>query len=140
MIDDQRIHTQVHVSVPVEKAWEIWTTPEHIVNWNFASPDWRCPRAFNDLRPGGSFNYRMEAKDNSTGFDFYGTYDDVAEFFAIDYTLGDGRKVSIQFRTEGEGTLILQDFQPETENSKELQQLGWQSIMNNYKAHVEQTT
>jgi uncharacterized protein YndB with AHSA1/START domain len=135
----EMIHTEITVRVPVEKAWEYWTLPEHIIHWNFASKDWQCPRAINDLRVGGTFNYRMEAKDKSAGFDFDGVYDEVEEFTKIEYTLGDNRKVKIQFIPVGEGTRILQDFQAENENPVDLQKFGWQAIMNQFKVYAEKS-
>lgn len=137
MSTNEMIHTEITVRVPVEKAWKYWTLPEHITNWNVASIDWQCPQAVNDLRSGGVFNYRMEAEDHSTGFDFYGTYDEIEEFSRINYTLGDNRKVNIQFIPEGGDTHILQNFEAETENPPDMQRFGWQSIMNHYKEYVE---
>lgn len=133
----EMIHTEIIVHVPVEKAWKKWTQPEHIMKWNFASHDWHCPSATNDLRVGGAFNYRMEARDKSMGFDFYGVYDEVKEFAQINYTLGDGRKVHIEFIPEGPDTQILQNFEAETENPVDTQRFGWQAIMNHYKEYVE---
>ena len=131
------IHTEITVHVPVEKAWSYWTKPEHIVKWNFASKDWQCPTAANDLRVGGTFNYRMEAKDKSMGFDFFGTYDKILEYEQINYTLGDDRKVHIQFISEGGDTHILQNFESEKENPVDMQKFGWQAILNHYKEYVE---
>ena len=91
------ITVETTVNVPVEKAWEYFTKPEHITKWNFASDEWHSPAAENDLRPGGKFSYRMEAKDESFGFDFGGVYDAVEEHKLIEYTIGDGRKVKIVF-------------------------------------------
>lgn len=133
----EMIHTEIIVHVPVEKAWTAWTEPEQIKNWNFASQDWQCPQATNDLRVGGAFNYRMEAKDKSMGFDFYGIYDEVKTFEQINYTLGDERKVYIQFVPVGPDTHILQNFEAEAENTIELQKFGWQAIMNHFKEYVE---
>jgi len=135
----EMIHTEITVHVPIEEAWAYWTLPEHIMHWNFASKDWQCPQAINDLRTGGTFNYRMEAKDKSAGFDFYGVYEVVEEFTKINYTLGDERKVHIQFIPEGEDTHILQNFEAESENPVDLQRFGWQAIMNQYKEYVEKT-
>ena len=134
---NQMIHTEVTVHVPVEKAWKFWTEPEHVMKWNFATKDWICPRADNDLRKGGKFNYRMESKDKAMGFDFYGTYDDVATHEKIEYTLGDNRKVRIQFVADGPDTHILQDFEAENENPADMQKFGWQAIMNHYKEYAE---
>ena len=133
----EMIHTEITVHVPVETAWTAWTKPEHIINWNFASHDWNCPRAANDLRVGGTFNYRMEAKDKSMGFDFYGVYDDVRESEQINYTLGDGRKVHIEFVPDGSMTRILQNFEAENDNPTDMQRFGWQAILSHYKEYVE---
>jgi uncharacterized protein YndB with AHSA1/START domain len=134
---NEMVHTEITVHVPVEKAWAYWTQPEHIVNWNFASKDWKCPQAINDLRVGGIFNYRMEAKDKSAGFDFHGVFDAVEEFAKINYTLGDERKVHIQFISENGYTHILQNFEAESENPVDMQRFGWQAIMNQFKEYVE---
>jgi uncharacterized protein YndB with AHSA1/START domain len=134
---NEMIHTEVTVHVPVEQAWKFWTQPEHIIKWNFASKDWHCPKAKNDLQNGGTFNYRMESRDKTMGFDFYGTYDDVVLHEKIDYTLGDDRKVQIRFVADGPVTHVLQDFEAETQNPTEMQKFGWQAIMDNYKEYAE---
>ena len=125
------------IAAPAEKVWQLWTSPEHITQWNNASPDWHTPRAENDLRPGGKFSARMEAKDGSFGFDFEGIYDNVEQNKLIEYTLGDGRKVSIQFISEGEKTRVVETFEAEETNSIDLQKGGWQAILNNFKAYAE---
>ena len=130
----------VSVEAPVEKIWECWTQPQHIVKWNTASNDWHTTHATNDLRVGSKFNTRMEAKDGSFGFDFWGIYDEIQVNNRIAYTLGDDRKVEVIFRSEGNLTQITQIFEAETENSVELQQGGWQAILNNFKAYAEQQT
>lgn len=125
------------VNAPLEKVWQLWTAPEHIMQWNNASEDWYTPRADNDLRPKGNFNYRMEARDKSFGFDFEGTYDHIINHNLIEYTIADGRKVKIQFDKEGEQTTITESFEAEDENPKEMQQGGWQAIMDNFKKYAE---
>ncbi|MBL0358936.1 MAG: SRPBCC family protein [Chitinophagaceae bacterium] len=125
------------INAPVEKVWEYWTKPVHITQWNNASPDWHTPRAENDLRAGGSFVSRMEAKDGSMGFDFWGTYDTVTINEYIEYSLGDGRKVKISFSGNGNSTKIIECFDAETENTVELQQGGWQAILDNFKKYTE---
>ncbi len=125
------------VNVPVEKAWEYFTKPEHITNWNFASDDWHSPTAENDLRPGGKFNYRMEARDESFGFDFWGVYDAVEEHKLIEYTLGDDRKVKIVFSGNDKTTHVTEVFEAENTNPVEMQKGGWQAILNNYKKYAE---
>jgi uncharacterized protein YndB with AHSA1/START domain len=132
-----RVTVETTVHTPVEKAWRYWTEPEHITKWNNASDDWHTPIAENDLRVGGKFLSRMEAKDGSFGFDFSGVYDEVRLNELISYTLGDGRRVEITFIKQGNDTKIIESFDPEKENPIELQQDGWQSIMDNYKKYVE---
>jgi uncharacterized protein YndB with AHSA1/START domain len=126
------ISVQTTVNTPVEKAWEIWTTPIHITRWNNASEDWHTPTAINDLREGGKFSCRMEARDGSMGFDFEGTYDLVILNKKIGYTMSDSRRVIIEFTSQGNQTHIKETFEAETENSVELQQQGWQAIMDNF--------
>jgi uncharacterized protein YndB with AHSA1/START domain len=125
------------VNAPVSKVWNYWTSPDHITKWNFASDDWHSPWAENDLRPGGSFSARMEAKDGSFGFDFSGVYDEVKNHEFIEYTLGDGRRVKINFTAQGNATKVVESFDAETENSIELQKGGWQAILDNFKKYTE---
>ena len=125
------------VNKPVEKVWEYWSQPEHIKQWNNASDDWHTTRAENDLRPGGSFLSRMEAKDGSFGFDFGGVYDDVRKNEYIEYTMGDGRKVKNNFTSQGDKTKLVINFEAETENSIEMQRGGWQAILDNFKKYTE---
>jgi uncharacterized protein YndB with AHSA1/START domain len=131
------ITVQTTVNLPVEKVWESWTKPEHIIKWNSASEDWHTPKAENDLRVGGSFSSRMEARDGSFGFDFGGVYDDVKTHEIIAYTLGDGRKVKITFESNDQGTTVTESFDAENENPEEMQKKGWQSIMDNFKKYTE---
>ena len=131
------ITVETTVNAPVEKVWKIWTSPEHITQWSTASDDWHTTKSENDLRQGGKFSSRMEAKDGSMGFDFEGVYDEVTENKTIAYTLGDGRKVSITFASEGNQTLVTESFEAENTNPVEMQKGGWQAIMNNFKAYVE---
>jgi uncharacterized protein YndB with AHSA1/START domain len=125
------------VNAPVAKVWEYWTKPEHITQWNNASEDWHTPRAQNDLRVGGNFVCRMEAKDGSFGFDFGGVYDAVTTNEYIEYTLGDGRKVKITFDGNGNATKVTESFEAEEMNSIELQKSGWQAILDNFKKYTE---
>lgn len=127
------------VNVPVQKAWLAYTNPAAVMQWNFASDDWYCPDAANDLRKGGKMKSRMEAKDGSFGFDFEAVYDEVIDQKKLAYTLGDGRKVVITFESEGNTTKVVTTFDAETENPIEMQQGGWQAILNNYKAYAERT-
>ncbi len=135
----ERITVETTVHAPVEKVWRTFTEPAHVTKWNAASDDWHSPRAENDLRTGGSFNVRMEAKDGSAGFDFTGTYDEVALHERYSYTMSDGRKVDVVFTPEGEGTKITETFDPETENTPEMQRAGWQAILDNFKTYCEST-
>lgn len=125
------------VAAPVSHVWDCWTLPEHIVNWNNASDDWHTPSATVDLRVGGKFTSRMEAKDGSMGFDFEGIYDAVEPLKKIAYTMADGRKVILLFEGTGTNTVVTESFDPETTNSLELQRAGWQAIMDNFKKYAE---
>ena len=131
------ITIEAAVSAPVEKVWQLWTSPEHIMKWNTASDDWHTTNAVNDLRIGGNFSSRMEAKDGSFGFDFWGTYDKVEPNKLIAYTMGDGRKAEIIFTSPGNTTKIVTVFEAETENPVEMQKDGWQAILNNFKKYAE---
>jgi uncharacterized protein YndB with AHSA1/START domain len=131
------ITVQVVVPVSPATAWHIFTTPEHITQWYFATPDWHAPSASNDLRAGGAFSTRMEAKDGSFGFDFEGVYDEVLPFQLIRYTLADGRQVTVSFSEEGGETLVIQTFDAENENSLDLQQQGWQAILNSFSNYLK---
>jgi len=135
--NNQVIIIEVIVNAPIEKVFDFWTKPEHIVNWSYASDDWHTPTAENDLRKGGKFSSRMEAKDGSMGFDFGGVYDEVIQNKYIEYTLGDGRKVKINFTRKGDQTEITESFEAENANSLEMQKAGWQAILNNFKKYTE---
>lgn len=135
--DITTITIEAEINAPIEKVWKFWTTPEDIVNWNNASEEWHTPRATNDLRVGGTFNCRMEAKDGSEGFDFWGIYNIVKINEKIEYTLGDDRKVSIDFTDNGDRTKIVETFEAESTNPIELQRVGWQAILDNFKKYVE---
>lgn len=138
MESKQSITIEASIKAPVEKVWEFWNKPEHITQWNHASDDWHSPHAENDLRTGGKFLARMEAKDGSFGFDFGGTYDEVKENEMIAYTMDDDRKVKITFTKAGDNeTKVIETFEAESENSLEMQREGWQSILNNFKKYVE---
>lgn len=131
------VSVQTKIDAPLDLVWKLWTTPEDIVKWNNASEDWHTPRAINDLRTGGKFSNRMEAINGREGFNFEGTYDKVIPNERIDYTIGDGRRVSIVFsRTNGK-TKIVENFEPEKENLVELQHNGWQAILDNFKRYAE---
>lgn len=125
------------VNAPVEKVWEYWTKPEHITQWNNASDDWHTPWAKADLREGGSFSARMEAKDGSMGFEFGGVYDVLRNNEYIEYTLGDGRKVKVNFTPGGNTTKVVESFEAESSNPVEMQKGGWQAILDNFKKYTE---
>jgi uncharacterized protein YndB with AHSA1/START domain len=131
------ITVEITVNAPIEKVWEYWTKPEHIMQWNNASDDWHTPSATNHLRIGGKFTCRMEAKDGSFGFDFWGIYDEVITNELIVYTMGDGRKAKVIFTSIGDSTKVVETFEAENENSIELQRGGWQAILNNFKKYAE---
>ena len=133
----QRITIRTTICASPERVWACYTQPEHITQWNFASPQWCCPNATNDLAPGGKFSWRMEARDGSMGFDFEGVYDAVEEGQRIESHLANGRKVEIAFEQRGDHVDVTQTFEPEDENPAELQRQGWQSILDNFKRHAE---
>lgn len=126
------------INAPILKVWEYWTKPEHIKNWNFASDDWHCPKAVNNLKIGGKFIYTMASKDGEMSFDFSGNYINLKEFSLIEYALIDGRKVIILFEVQDNNVVITESFDPENENLEELQKNGWQNILNNFKKYTEQ--
>ena len=134
---DNQIVIEVSVEAVIDKVWQYWTVPEFITQWNFASDDWCCPSAENDLSEGGHFSWRMEAKSGDIGFDFSGTYDVIVPEKLIRYTLDDGRKVSIEFISDGGSTQVIESFEPESMNPAEMQKTGWQMILNNFKKLVE---
>lgn len=131
------ITVEATVNSPVEKVWKIWTSPEHITRWNSATPDWHTPFAENDVKVGGKFRSRMEAKDGSMGFDFGGVYNRVETNKLMQYTIDDGRKVQVSFTPVGKQTRVVETFDAETVNSIELQKNGWQSILDNFKRYTE---
>jgi uncharacterized protein YndB with AHSA1/START domain len=134
---EKMITVSATVKLPVEKVWELWTMPQHIMHWNNASEDWHTTFAENDLKAGGKFLFRMEARDGSFGFDFNGVYNSVLKNKFIAYNIEGGRNVSIIFASEGNGTKITESFEPEETNPPEMQRTGWQSILNNFKKYAE---
>ena len=135
--DKTVITVNATIFAPIEKVWDYWTDPKHIMQWNNASDDWHTPNAENDLQVGGKFLSRMEAKDGSMGFDFIGVYSIVEPYSHIAYSMQDGRLVDIYFKEKNGSTEIKESFDAENENSIEMQQAGWQSILNNFKKYVE---
>lgn len=134
---NEEITVQTTVKADLKKFWEYWTHPEHIVNWNFASEDWCCPSAVNNLRSNEKFNWRMESKDGNIGFDFTGIYDEIIDHESISYKMTDGRAVIIGFIQNGKNVTIRENFEAEGSNSDELQRAGWQAILGNFKKYVE---
>ncbi|KLT71752.1 SRPBCC family protein [Flavobacterium sp. ABG] len=128
------------IDAPISKVWEFWTLPEHITKWNTPSPDWHTPYAENDVQEGGKFKSTMAAKDGSMSFDFEGEYTLVKQNEAINYVIADGRKVEISFKQTPNGVEVVESFDPETENSEEMQRGGWQAIMDSFKSYVESAT
>lgn len=133
----EQITIDAVVVAPPEKVWQCWTEPDHIIGWNFASEDWCCPSAENDLNVGGRYRARMEAKDGSFGFDFEAVYDKVSAPNTLVYTMSDGRKVTTNFESLGDSTKVTTIFDAENENAIDMQREGWQAILNNFKAYVE---
>lgn len=131
-----KITIQKTVHAPIEKVWDVWTKPEHITQWNFASSDWCCPSASNQLHVGGQYKARMEAKDGSFGFDFEATYNDVVPHKKLSYIMADGRVATTTFETHGESTVIVTVFDAESENPIAMQQEGWQAILNNFAEYL----
>ena len=137
MTAKQKITIETMVNQSLEKVWETWTTPADIMKWNTASDDWHTPKAENDLRIGGKFLSRMEAKDGSFGFDFIGIYTSVKTNEEIAYTMEDGRTCVTNFTSAGSSTKIVSTFEAENENPIEIQKGGWQAILNNFKKYAE---
>lgn len=131
------ITIEATINAPIEKVWEYYTEPKHITQWNHASDDWHSPKAENNLKVGGKFSYRMEAKNSSEGFDFNGEYTEIETNKSISYEIEDGRKVKINLTENNGKTQIKITFEAETENSIEMQKQGWQTILNNFKKYVE---
>ena len=129
------IKTTIHSSI--ELVWAAWTSAEHITQWTFASDDWHAPYAEIDLKVGGRFKTTMAAKDESFSFDFSGTYTTVEQYKTIAYTMDDGRKAVIEFSQENGDVTVVESFEPESQNSLEMQETGWQLILNNFKNYVD---
>ncbi len=133
----EKVTVEIRTGKPVSVAWRVFTDPDFITKWYFASEDWHCPAARNDLREDGEFSFRMESKDKKYGFDFSGKYLKVIERKKITYELGDGRTVRIEFIEGDRGLTVRETFDAETENSLERQMTGWQAILDNFKAVLE---
>lgn len=133
----KKITISALVNAPINKVWDNWTKPEHITKWNFAIDTWQCPTASNDLQVGGKYIARMEAKDGSFGFDFEAIYDKVIDKQELTYTMTDGRKATTIFVGNGNETSVTTIFDAESENPVEMQQQGWQAILDNFKKYTE---
>ena len=134
---NDKIEQEITINAPVSSVWKVITSPEHITKWNYASDDWHSPYAENDLREGGKFLSTMAAKDGSFSFDFWGIHTKVLPQQEIETTLGDDRKMGVIFIQTNDGIKVVETFEPESQNSLELQQEGWQAILNNFKKYTE---
>jgi uncharacterized protein YndB with AHSA1/START domain len=137
MSDGVFLEVRATIAAPLDQVWDKWTQAGHVVNWNFAHESWCCPRAQVDFCVGGTSSYRMEAKDGSMGFDLNATFTAIEDHKQILSVLADGRKVAVDFSIEDEQTVVIQCFEPEQENPLELQQGGWQAILNQFKSYCE---
>ncbi len=136
-MEQTKVTIQATVAAAIDKVWDCWTKPEHITQWNYATEEWHCPKAENDLRVGGKYLARMEAKDGSFGFDFEGVYNEVIEQKKLSYSLADGRAVVTEFDDLGGSTRVTTIFDAENENDVEMQRAGWQAILDNFKKYAE---
>ncbi|MCB9203105.1 MAG: SRPBCC domain-containing protein [Flavobacteriales bacterium] len=134
------ISIQVSIQASIDDVWNYWTQPEHITKWNFATDEWHCPKAKNDLKPNGSFSWRMEAKDGSMGFDFTGNYEEIIDKKLITYKMSDGRFVEIEFTIKDKDVILKETFETEGTNTDEQQRTGWLAILKNFKTYVELST
>ena len=132
------IIVEMPINVPVEQLWEFYTGPEHIMEWNHASDDWHSPHAENDVRVNGEFDFRMEARDGSEGFDFKGYYTEVVPHERLAYVMEDGRRATVEFIPIGNSTHMKITFEPEQQNTMDLQKEGWQAILENFKKYAEE--
>jgi uncharacterized protein YndB with AHSA1/START domain len=133
----KKVQIGVKINENIEKVWEYYTEPRHVMQWNHASEDWHCPSAENDLRDGGRFCYTMASKDGKVSFDFEGKYEKIEPLSRIVYVLDDGRTVDISFESHKDGTDVSIEFDAEGENSIDMQKQGWQAILDNFKKYVE---
>lgn len=131
-----KIAVETIIAAPIEQVWRAYTTPEDIKQWNAASDDWHTIAAAVDLRVGGAFSSRMEAKDGSMGFDFAGTYTNIVKHKLIEYSFGD-RAAQVEFIENPQGVTVRVTFDGESTHSSEQQREGWQAILNNFARHVE---
>lgn len=136
-MDFNKITVEVTLNAPIEKVWNYWSDPKHIIQWCHASDDWHTPKAENDLKVGGKFITTMAAKDGSFSFDFGGQYTAVKLHKQISYILEDGREANITFSSINNQTQIIETFDAEKENPEDMQRGGWQAILDNFKKHTE---
>lgn len=137
-VKNTKITVEVLINAQLEKVWEQFNSPAHIIHWCFASDDWHAPAAENDFKVGGKSKTVMAAKDGSFSFDFEWIYTKIVELAIVEYILEDGREVSVQFEQTADGIKVTETFDPEQENTLELQRAGWQAILENFKKYVEQ--
>lgn len=135
-MNSTKITVSAWIDAPLAKAWDSYTNPAHIVNWNYADAGWHCPSAFNDMKIGGLYKARMEARDGSFGFDFEAVYTEIAVENYFTYEFG-GRVATVEFRKTDNKTEVVVTFDAETENPVDLQKAGWQAILNNFKIYTE---
>ena len=133
----QKISVNALINANATKVWDYYTKPEHITQWNFAHPSWQCPNAENDMRVGGKYRARMEAKDGSFGFDFEATYNEINPGKSFTYTMPDNREVNVEMVPQGDKTNVQVVFDAEDQNPEEMQKAGWQSILDNFKSYTE---
>ncbi len=136
-MSNQQITIETTIAAPVDRVWKAYVTPADITRWNFASEDWCCPNAEVDLRVGGNYKARMEAKDGSFGFDFEAVYQEVEVGKTLAFEMPDGRKVRTTFEQVGDATVVTTVFDAETQNPLQMQRDGWQAILDNFRRHVE---
>lgn len=132
-----KITIETVVKAKLSTVWEAWNNPDDIQKWNAASEDWHTTRSAVDLREGGKFTSRMEAKDGSMGFDFGGTYTRVVPRQLIEYRMDDGREVQVELAEREDGVLVRETFDAESQNPPDFQRAGWQSILDNFRRYVE---
>ncbi len=135
-MEQKKITVEAFINADKQKVWDYYTSPKHITQWNFADPSWHCPSVTNDMKVGGIYNARMEAKDGSFGFDFQVVYTEINPFESFTYEFGD-RQATVSFKEQNKHTKIIVTFDPETQNPPDMQEKGWQAILNNFKKYTE---
>lgn len=136
-METTQITVAATINAEIPQVWEYYTAPEHITQWNFASSEWHCPHASNELVAGGTYMARMEARDGSMGFDFEGVYDEVIAHKKLSYNLTDGRNVTVIFKPLNKQTEVSLTFDAEGQNTIDMQRKGWQAILDNFKSFAE---